>query len=118
MKNIFKTGLAGLVFAMMVVVSASAKDLPIKILPSGEKSVNVYFGEIEGKVSFSIADQSGIVLHSKWLKDKKSYTVQLDFRELPDGTYTIEFVGHDKKEKVNLVLIDGKLVVGRAIANL
>lgn len=76
------------------------------------------FGEIEGKVSFSVADQSGFIFHSRKLKDRESYAIQYDFRDLPDGTYFLEFVGEGKKEKVNLVLIDGKLIVGTAIANL
>lgn len=113
-----KRGLTGFAIAMVVVVSASASDLPIKILAAGEKSVNLYFGKVEGKVSFSIADQDGFVFHSKKIKDKNSYAIQYDFRELPDGTYTLEFLGDGKKEKVNLVLIDGKLIIGRTIANL
>ncbi len=117
MKNIIKTGLVGFVITMMVVVSASAKHLPIKILAAGEKSVNLYFSEIEGEVSFSVADQNGFVFHVRNIKDKKSYAIQYDFRDLPDGTYILEFVEEGKKEKVDLVLMDGKLIVGQAIAN-
>lgn len=117
MKNSIVKGLVGLAMAMMVVVAAEAKELPIKILAVGDKSVNLYFKEIEGKVYISVADESGFVFHAKRIKDIKSYAIQYDLSELPDGIYFLELEGEGKKEKVNLVLTDGKLIVGNAIAD-
>ena len=107
MKKTIKIGLAVamIVFATMVTVFGS--ELPVNVVATGEKSVNLYFGEIKGKVWISVYDEQGYILHSKTLKDIESYGIQYDLSDLPNGTYVLAMERDDQTKNVSLTIGNG-----------
>ena len=115
MKKSFKIGLAVAMIAMATIVTVFGADLPVNVVASGEKSVNLYFGEIEGKVWISLLDQDGHVFHSKTLRNIESYAMQYDLNDLPDGTYVLALERKDQLKSIELVISNGKVKVNNKL---
>lgn len=110
MKNL-KNGLIAAIFAVATSVSASGAELPVNVIASGEKNVNLYLGEVEGKVWVSLHDLDGSVLHIKTLKNLTSYAYQYELNNFPDGKYVLEIKNGSEVRKFNLVINNGKVEV-------
>lgn len=111
MKKSFKIGLAAVMIALATIITVFGAELPVNVVASGEKSVSLYFGEVEGKVWISLADQNGHVFHTKSLRDIKSYSLQYDLNSLPDGIYVLSLERADQSKQINLEIVEGKVMV-------
>ena len=106
-----KIGLAVAMFVFATMVTVFGAEVPVNVVASGERSVNLYVGKVEGKVGISFVDKKGYVFHSKTLKDIKSYGIQYDLNELPDGTYTLTIKQADQITNVMVEISQGKVTV-------
>ena len=111
MKKSFKIGLAAAMIALSTIVTVFGAELPVNVVASGEKSVNLYFGEVEGKVWVSLHDLDGSVLHTKTLKRMTSYAYQYELDNFPDGNFVLEIESGSEVKKFNLVINKGKVAV-------
>lgn len=111
MKKSFKIGLAAAMIVFATIITVFGAELPVNVVATGEKSVNLYFGEVEGKVWISLADQNGHVFHSKSLRDIKSYSLKYDLNSLPDGVYVLLLERADQSKHINLEIVEGKVSV-------
>lgn len=111
MKKSMKIGLAVVMFVFATMVTVFGAEVPVNVIASGDQSVNLYVGKVEGKVGISFIDKRGYVFHSKTLKDVKSYGVQYDLHELPDGTYTLTIKQADQITNVVVEISKGKVTV-------
>ncbi len=116
MKKMIKNGFVAAAIMLAVVVSASGAELPVKVAVSGEKTIGLFLNAIDGKVRISLRDDEGQVLYSKMVKGIPSYAVQYDLRNLPDGSYMVDFEDANLTKRVNLMIVDGKVAVVNPVA--
>ncbi len=107
MKKSLKFGVAAAVIAFATIIGVFGTELPVNVVVAGDKSVSLYFGEVEGKVWISLHDQEGYVFHSKKLKDIKSYGIQYELKDLPDGTYVLALEQADRSKNVKIEISNG-----------
>lgn len=112
MKNV-KNGLIAVVLALITSLTAVGAELPVNVIASGEKYVNLYFGEVDGKVWVSLHDLDGSVLHTKTLKNMTSYAYQYELNNFPDGKFVLEIESGSEVRKFNLVINNGKIEVSK-----
>lgn len=110
MKNA-KNGMIAVVLAAVTTVSAMGAELPVNVIAGGENNVNLYIGEVAGKVWVSLRDLDGSVLHSKTLKNMASYAYQYELNNFPDGKFVLEIESGSEVKKFNLVINNGKVEV-------
>ncbi|HNP95678.1 MAG TPA: hypothetical protein PKJ63_08615 [Cyclobacteriaceae bacterium] len=116
MKKMIKNGLVAAALMCAVVVSASGTELPVKVAVSGEKSIGLFINEISEKIWISLRDEDGQVIYSKTLKGQKNYAVEYDLRNLPDGSYMVEFEDANLRKRVHLVIVEGKVAISNPVA--
>ena len=112
MKNL-KNGLIAVVLAVVTSVSALGAELPVNVIAAGENNINLYFGEVDGKVWVSLHDLDGSVLHIKTLKNMTSYAYQYELNNFPDGKFVLEIESGSEVKKFNLVINNGKVEVSK-----
>lgn len=115
MKKMIKNGFVAAAIMLAVVVSASGTELPVKVAVSGDKTIGLFLNDIDGKVRISLKDDEGQVLYSKTVKDIPSYAVEYDLRNLPDGSYIVEFEDANLKKRVNLIIVGGKVAINNPV---
>jgi hypothetical protein len=107
MKKKMKIGLVVTMLMLATIVTVFGTELPVRVNVSGRKSVDLFFGKIEGKILVSISDKNGYLFHSKKLNNTEGYYLQYDMTSLPDGTYSLRLEHAGVIENVNIFIQDG-----------
>lgn len=115
MKNLMNKTIAILLIAISV-CSVSNAAVPVKVTVSGEKSIELFLGEISGKVWISFADQKGHVFYSKKIKDLTSYKVKYDLAAFPDGEYQLDLSAADQQISVPVSIVNGVVTLTEEMA--
>src|SRR5690606_29226791 len=115
MKNLVKN-LIAVVLVVVSVASASAKEVPIKIKVAGEKSIELFLGEISGKVWISFKDDNGDVIYSKRIKNLTFYRAKYDLATLPDGEYKFELYADDQTLNLPVTIAEGTVALKEKVA--
>ncbi len=89
MKNLINKSIV-VALLVLTVASVSVAEVPVSVKVAGEKSIELFLGEISGKVWISFKDKEGNVYYSKRIKDLTSYKVKYDLAAFPDGEYQLE----------------------------
>ena len=112
MKNV-RNGLIAVALTIVTAISTLGAELPVNVIAGGENNVNLYFGEVPGKVWVSLHDRDGSVLHTKTLKHVDSYAYQYELNDFPDGKFVLEIESGSEVKKFNLVINNGKVEVSK-----
>jgi len=115
MKNLVKN-LIAMVLVVVSVASTSAKEAPVKIRVAGEKSIELFLGEISGKVWISFKDDNGDVIYSKRIKNLTSYRAKYDLATLPDGEYKFELYSADQTLNLPVTIAEGAVTLKEKVA--
>lgn len=116
MKTLVSKTIAALLIVISV-VSESHAAVPVKVTVAGEKSIELFLGEISGKVWISFTDQKGLVFYSKKIKDLTSYKVKYDLAAFPDGNYQLELNASNQQIKVPVTIVNGIVMLKEELAN-
>ena len=115
MKNLVKN-LIAMVLVAVAVASVSATEVPVQVKVADEKSIELFLGEISGKVWISFKNDEGYVFYSKKIKDLSSYKVTYDLAAFPDGEYKLELNASDQTMNVPVTISNGILTVKEELA--
>jgi len=115
MKKMIKNGLVAAAIMLAVVANADT-ELPVKVSVSGEQTIGLFINQIDGRVWITLKDEDGQIIYSKTVKDKATYAVEYDLRNLPDGAYMVDFEDANLTKRVNLMIVDGKVAVVNPVA--
>lgn len=115
MKNLIKKSIV-VALLLVTVVSVYAVEVPVSIRVAGEKSIELFLGEISGKVWISFKDMEGNVYYSKRIKDLTSYKVKYDLGAFPDGEYQLELSESTQTLNVPVTIENGNVTLKEEVA--